>query len=144
MSLPDPDRQPQFYTSVPIKRFVAWLVDTALILLLCLVMIPLTGFIALLIWPVMYLALGFAYRTVTLANGSATLGMRFAGVEMRCSDGSRFDLNMAMAHTAGYTISFAMPVLQVVSVAMMLTTARAQGLSDSALGTVALNRHRRF
>jgi hypothetical protein len=32
------------------------------------------------------------------------------------------------------------PVLQVISIILMLTTAKGQGLSDSLLGTVMLNR----
>ena len=139
-NLPDPDRQPQFYESVPAKRLIAWLVDTVIILALCLIVVLLTAFVGLFIWPLLVAVIGFAYRTVTLANGSATWGMRFAGIELRDANGARFDLALALAHTAGYTISFVIPILQVISVVMMLTTARGQGLTDTFLGTVALNR----
>ncbi|MEC8575989.1 MAG: RDD family protein, partial [Pseudomonadota bacterium] len=37
-------------------------------------------------------------------------------------------------------ISVAIPVLQVISVLMMLTSSRGQGLTDALLGTVMLNR----
>ena len=47
---------------------------------------------------------------------------------------------MAFLHTLGYTVSIGMPLLQVISIVLMLTTERAQGLSDHVLGTVALNR----
>jgi len=77
---------------------------------------------------------------VTIANGSATLRMRFLGIEFRKSNGDRFDLSMAFLHTLGLTVSFAMPLLQVISIVLMLTTARGQGLSDHLLGTVAINR----
>ncbi|HSG55282.1 MAG TPA: RDD family protein, partial [Paracoccaceae bacterium] len=50
----------------------------------------------------------------------------------------------AVAHTLGLSISFAMPLLQVVSIILMLTTARKQGLTDHLLGTVALNRAAAF
>jgi uncharacterized RDD family membrane protein YckC len=138
--LPDPDRQPHFYSGVPAKRFAAWIVDTFLIFALAALIVVLTGFVGLLIWPLLYLAVGFVYRYVTLANGSATWGMRFAGIELRAQDGTRFDTSLAFLHTAGYTISFAVPVLQVISVAMMLTSPRAQGLTDALLGSVAINR----
>lgn len=138
--LPDPDRQPEFYASVPAKRFLAWLVDMLIILLLSLLTVVLTAFVGAFVWPLLVLVIGFAYRVVTLANGSATWGMRFAGVELRRSDGTRFDLTMALAHTTGYTVSIAIPILQVISIVMMLTSARGQGLSDAFLGTVALNR----
>jgi len=138
--LPDPFRQPQFYASVPAKRLVAWVADLVVIVVLCLLALPLTGFLGLFFWPVMLLVIGFAYRVVTLANGSATWGMRFAGVELRDAQGARFDLSLALAHTIGYSISFAFPLLQVISIVMMLTGARHQGLTDAFLGTVALNR----
>lgn len=139
-TLPDPISQPQFYASVASKRLVAWIVDSIVILVLSLIVVLLTAFVGLFIWPLLYLVVGFAYRTVTLANGSATWGMRFAGVEIRNAFGERLDLGLALAHTAGYTLSIAIPLIQVVSIIMMLTSARGQGLTDAFLGTVALNR----
>ena len=138
--LPDPFNQSHFYQSVPGKRLIAWLIDLVLIVVICVLALPLTAFLGLFFWPVMLMVIGFAYRVVTLANGSATWGMRFAGVELRDAYGARFDLSLALAHTVGYTISFAFPILQVISVVMMLTGARGQGLTDAFLGTVALNR----
>ena len=111
-----------------------------LIVVLCVLALPLTAFLGLFFWPVMLLVIGFAYRVVTLATGSATWGMRFAGVELRASDGRRFDLSLALAHTFGYSVSVAFPILQLISVVMMLTGARGQGLTDAILGTVAINR----
>ena len=138
--LPDPDRQPQFYASVPAKRLVAWVVDTLLIVLISLGVVLATAFVGLLIWPLLYLTIGFAYRVVTLANRSATLGMRFAGIEFRTASGNRFDMGHALLHTTGFTLSVAVPILQMSSVVMMLTGPRAQGLTDLFLGTAALNR----
>ena len=138
--LPDPDRQPQFYDSVPAKRLFAWVVDSILIFAACAVVVVLTAFVGLLIWPLLYLVIGFLYRTATLASGSATWGMALAGIEFRNAAGDRLDGGQALWHTAGYTFSMAFPVLQVISVALMLTSPRAQGLTDHAMGTVALNR----
>lgn len=138
--IPDPLRHPQFYDSVPLKRFLAWIIDSIVILLIALIVVTLTLFVGFFIWPLLYLVVGFAYRVVTLANGSATLGMRFAGIELRDAYGARLDMPGAIAHTTGYTISLALPILQVISVVMMLTSARGQGLTDAFLGTVALNR----
>lgn len=138
--LPDPDRQPQFYTSVPAKRLFAWLVDSVLIFLLCAIAVAMTAFVGLLIWPLLYLTIGFLYRVAALSSGSATPGMALAGIELRGPDGARLDGGQALWHTAGFTISMAFPVLQVISVVMMLTSARGQGLTDVAMGTVALNR----
>ena len=138
--LPDPENQPQFYDSVPAKRLVAWCVDMILIVALCLLIVPFTAFAGLFFFPLLLAIVGFIYRVVTLSMGSATWGMRFAAIELRTADGARFDGSMALLHTAGYTLSFAFPLLQIVSVILMLTGPRGQGLTDLALGTVALNR----
>ncbi|WP_170782576.1 RDD family protein [Ruegeria lacuscaerulensis] len=137
--LPDPDRQPEFYQSVATKRFVAWLFDIALISLLCIVPVFLTLGAGLFFLPLIYGVISFVYRVVTITNGSATLGMRFMGIELRDAFGARMDLGKAVAHTAGYFVSMAFFVVQIVSVVMMLTSARCQGLTDSFLGTVMIN-----
>ncbi|GGO57650.1 RDD family protein [Roseovarius pacificus] len=138
--LPDPVTQPEFYSDVPAKRLLAWVVDTVLIVLICLLIVPFTAFTGLFFFPFLLLVVGFAYRVVTIARGSATWGMRLVSLEFRKLDGQRFDLSMALLHTLGLTISFGFPILQVISIVLMLTTERGQGLSDHVLGTVALNR----
>ncbi|WP_170330856.1 RDD family protein [Ruegeria arenilitoris] len=137
--LPDPDRQPEFYQSVAIKRFIAWLFDIAFISLLCTVAIVLTFGLGFFILALIYMVVSFVYRVVTIANGSATLGMRFMGIELRDAFGARMDTGKAVAHTAGYFVSMAFPVIQIISVIMMLTSARCQGLTDAFLGTVMIN-----
>lgn len=139
-ALPDPDTQPEFYADVPAKRLVAFVVDTLVIIVLCLLVVPFTAFTGLFFFPVLMAVIGFAYRVVTIARGSATWGMRLVAIEFRAADGRRFDLGLAFAHTLGLTISFALPLLQVASVVLMLTRPRGEGLSDLVLGTVALNR----
>lgn len=137
---PDPDTQPEFYQDVPVKRLIAWVVDTVLILLLCLLILPFTAFTGLFFFPVLMLVLGFAYRVVTIANSSATWGMRITAIEFRTLQGNKFDTGMALMHTTLFTIAFAFPLIQLVSIVLMLTGARAQGLPDHMLGTVAINR----
>lgn len=139
-ALPDPDYQAEFYASVPSKRLLAWVVDSIVIFALSAAAVVLTAFTGLLIWPLLFLVIGFAYRTVTIAQGSATWGMRFAGIELRNGTGQRLDSTEAVLHTVGYSLSLTFPVLQVISVILMLTSARGQGLSDHLLGTVMLNR----
>ncbi|RLK10918.1 RDD family protein [Ruegeria conchae] len=137
--LPDPDSQPEFYQSVATKRFFAWLFDIAFISLLCTVAILLTFGMGFFILALIYAVVSFVYRVVTIANGSATLGMRFMGIELRDAFGARMDTGKAIAHTAGYFVSMAFPVLQIISVIMMMTSARCQGLTDAFLGTVMIN-----
>lgn len=140
LPLPDPVTQPEFYADVPMKRLLAWLVDTVLIALICLLILPFTAFTGLFFFPLLMLVVGFAYRVVTIANRSATWGMRLMAIEFRTAQGERFGLGLATLHTLGTSFSFALPVLQIISVVLMLTTARGQGLTDHVLGSVALNR----
>lgn len=137
--LPDPDRQPEFYQSVATKRFVAWLFDIAFISLLCTVAILLTAGLGLFFLALVYAVVSFVYRVVTISNGSATLGMRFMGIELRDAFGEKMDTGKAVAHTAGYFVSMTFFVVQIVSVIMMMTSARCQGLTDAFLGTVMIN-----
>lgn len=138
--LPDPETQPEFYADVPSKRLVAFVVDTLVIIAISLLIVPFTAFTGLFFFPVLMAVVGFAYRVVTIARDSATWGMRLVAIEFRARDGGRFDLGLAFAHTLGLTISFMLPLLQVVSIVLMLTQPRRQGVSDLVLGTVAVNR----
>ncbi len=138
--LPDPDGKPEFYADVPVKRLIAWAVDSILIALICAVIVPFTAFTALFFLPFLFLVVGLIYRIATLAGRSATPGMRLMAIEFRTFDGKRFDLGMAAVHTVLYTVSVSMVFPQIISIILMLTSARAQGLSDHFLGTAALNR----
>lgn len=138
--LPDPDRHAEFYADIPLKRGIAWLVDMVLIAVLTVLIVPLTAFTALFYLPVLFLCVNFGYRVVTLARSSATPGMRLMAIHMRTARGEPFGLAEAVLHTLGYTLSIGMMLPQVASVILMLSSARAQGLTDLILGTVALNR----
>ena len=138
--LPDPERQPEFYRDVPLKRLLAFLIDTVAILVLSLIGVVLTAFTALFFFPFLFAAIGFAYRAITIARRSATPGMQVMAIEFRTMSGARFDTSMALMHTVGLTVSFMVPILQIVSMGFMAFGARGQGLTDMALGTVALNR----
>lgn len=141
--LPDPDYQPEFYADVPLKRFLAFVVDTALLVLLVLVIALFSfGFALIFLGPLWWLG-NFAYRWASLANGSATPGMRLVALEFRSADGRRLGPAEAFLHTAGFMFSFTVFPVQILSMALMATTPRAQGLTDLVLGTVALNRRAR-
>lgn len=140
LSLPDPDTQPEFYAGVPVKRFLAWVVDALLILLLCLLILPFTAFTGLFFFPLLMLVTGFLYRWATLAGGSSTWGMRLMSIELRRLDGDRLDGGTAFMHTLGYSLSMAFFLVQCVSMVLMATSYRGQGVSDYLLGTTAVNR----
>ena len=138
--LPDPHTQPQFYTSVPTKRLLAWVVDFLMVAILCVIIVPFTAFTGVFFFPLLMLVVGFAYRVITLANGASTWGMRLMAIELRTATGARPDLAAAFLHTLGYSVSMAFPVLQVISIVLMLTSSRGQGLTDHVMGTVMINR----
>ncbi len=138
--LPDPETEAAFYDGVPTKRFLAWIVDVALIAFMTLLVIPFTAFTGLFFLPLLYAMIGFLYRWVTLARGSATWGMRLSAVEIRRADGARLDPVTAFCHVAGYTVSVALFPLQLISIGLMLITPAAQGLTDLVLGTAGVRR----
>ncbi len=140
--LPDPDYHGEFYADIPTKRAVAWVVDAIITFLLTLLLLPLTAFTALIFFPVFWLVVSFLYRVVTITRGSATLGMRLMSIELRTWRGERFTLGDAILHTGLFTLCFSFLIPQMISAALMLSTARAQGLHDLALGTAAVNRSR--
>ena len=125
--IPAPERQAEFYADVPTKRLLAWCVDTAVILGLSALIGAATVAVSPFAWPLLLRAVGLAYRTVTLARGSATWGMRLMAIEFRTLHGQRLSPSLAFLHSLGLTISFAFPVLQIISIVLMLTQERGQG-----------------
>ena len=139
---PDPHTQPQFYDGIPLKRLMAWVVDVLLIAVLCIVILPFTAFTGIFFFGFLFMVVGFVYRWATLAGGSATWGMRLMAMELRQGDDRPLSGAAAFLHTMGYSISLAFPLLQVISIVLMVTSERRQGLTDMVLGTVPLNRRR--
>ena len=140
MQLADPITQPQFYRDVAAKRFLAWVIDTIIIILVSLLIVPFTAFVAAFFFLGLMAVVGFMYRVITLATGSATWGMRIMAIEIRDPHGAQLDLGQAFLHTAGYTVSWAITPLQLISMVLMATSNRGQGLTDVVLGTAAINR----
>jgi len=137
---PDPARLPDFYRGVPGQRIIAWLIDWVVASVISALLLPLTFFLGLFIFPVMVAVVGFFYRWSTLASGSATWGMRLMAVELRDAEGLRLDGPTAFWHVAlHYGLLIVSPGL-LISGVVTLTTPKRQGLHDLVLGTVALNR----
>ena len=127
------------YRGVALRRGFAWVIDMILIAIIASLVLPFTAFTGVFFFPLLMLVVGFLYRWATIASGSATWGMRIMGVRLQDSYGRDFTGSLAFAHTLGYSISVALPPLQLISVILMLTTARGQGLTDLFLGTEAVN-----
>ena len=139
-ALPDPELLPEFYSWVWAKRFLAWVIDTILILALVGVTLLLTAFTGFLIFPLIFFVVNLAYRAVAVTRWSATPGMLLMAIELRTLSGHRLDERLAFFHSLGFTVSITFPALQVLSVALMLTSPYGQGLSDRLLMTTAINR----
>ena len=103
--LPDPFDYPELYEGVPMKRLLAWVLDTVLIVGICLLILPFTAFIAVFFFPFLIFVVSFAYRVISLANRSATPGMRLMAIEFRDAQDQPFDFSHAMLHTLGYVLS---------------------------------------
>ena len=139
-ALPDPDRHAEFYSGVAFKRGLAWVVDTIFVTLIVALVALVTALTALFILPLVWLAVGFLYRWVTLSGNSATWGMRLMSIHFLDRYGHRFDGATAFVHTLGYSLSMAFVLPQILSVALMMISRRGQGLTDMVLGSVAINR----
>ena len=136
---PQYDDDPRLYDGVTIKRGIAWVFDAVLIAMLCALVLPFTAFTGIFFFPALMLVVGFFYRWFTLAGGSSTWGMRLVGIHFRDHRGAPLSSGLALAHTLGYSVSITVAPLQLISVILMLVTARGQGLTDLVLGTEAIN-----
>ena len=138
----------EFYQDVPPKRLMAWLFDLlftailvaplALVLLVSSVVLIFPIFLIPLVWAVT----AFLYRWNTIANRSATWGMRLMAIELRDADGQPLSRGLAFMHTLGIMASFAFPLAQALSVALMALHDKGQGLTDLVLGTQMVNKGR--
>ena len=114
--LPDPHYDAEFYRDVPAKRLMAWGIDVILISVIVAFIVLMSAMLALFLLPLVYMSVSFLYRWMTLAGGSATLGMRVMSIELRTMQGERLDSATAFLHTLGYTVSVVTFPLQLISV----------------------------
>lgn len=138
--LPDPDRHPEFYATVPAKRVVAWLIDWVASAVIASLLLPFTLFLGIFFFPFLVLFVGFFYRWSTLANGSSTWGMRLMAIDVRDKDGLRLTGSTAFWHVALHYGMFLISPALLISAIATLVSSRKQGLHDMVLGTTALNR----
>ena len=78
--LPDPDRDAQFYTGVPAKRLMAFIIDVVLVWGIAILVSILTLGIGFLIMGFLIAVIDLIYRTLTIGSSSATVGMRLMGM----------------------------------------------------------------
>ncbi|MCG3266365.1 RDD family protein [Yoonia sp. I 8.24] len=128
------------FTGVVVKRGIAWVFDMIAIGIICTLALPFTAFTGIFFFPFLMLVIGFFYRWITIANGSATWGMRMVGITLRDVYDHPLSSQTAFFHTLGYSISICVAPLQLISVILMLVSPQAKGLTDYLLGTYAVNR----
>jgi uncharacterized RDD family membrane protein YckC len=141
----DPIDEPDLYDGILAKRVVAFCIDAILVVLL---LIPgalilgvlgfVTFFLAWLLYPVLFAIVALTYIALTLGGpSSATVGMRFTGVELRTWNGKRMFPLLAVMHAL--TFWFSVGLLTPLVLLVGLLTYRKQLLHDLLLGVVALN-----
>lgn len=143
-ALPDPVTQSEFYDGVAIKRFLAWIVDVFVVVLMTAVIATLPFFVGWFFFPLLFLLINFIYRLASISSRSATWGMRLMNIELRNKDGAHLDTSEALLHTAGYMVASSFFLPQVISVVLMLVSERGQGLHDMLCGTTAIRKPSRY
>lgn len=141
----DAGRDPELFDSILSKRIVAFAIDCFFILALMLPAALLVGIFGLvtlgigwLLFSPLFAIVALGYIALTLGgSGSATLGMRIAGVEFRTWSGQRMFPLLAVLHALIFWISVS--VLTPLILLVGLFTSRRQLLHDLLLGVVALN-----
>lgn len=140
MRLPDPAYDPEFYRALLVKRSLAWAVDLLIVLVIVAGVLVITFFFALFIFPLVWVAVSVAYRTVMLGRYGATVGMMLMSIKLRHLDGRRADSTTCFVHALIFSAAMITVIGQVISVALMLLTPYRQGLNDLILGTTVINR----
>jgi uncharacterized RDD family membrane protein YckC len=140
-----PDTQPDLFDGILSKRIVAFIIDAVLIVALMIpagLLVLILGFVTLgigwLLFPPLFAAVALIYIGLTLGGpGSATPGMRIAGVEVRTWSGQKVFPLLAVMHALLFWFSVGLftPLVLLVG----LFTRRRQLLHDLLLGVVALN-----
>ena len=147
MGVPDPETDPQFYDGVPLRRLIAFLLDTVVIICLWFVLLVILGLVTAatfgLAFPLMLIALagtGLFYRWIMLARRSATVGMMMLGIEVRDSAGERCSDGTAFLHSFAFLATLYFLPLAIIGWILMASSPHRRALHDMMLGTVVINR----
>ena len=147
MGVPDPSRDPQFYQGVPLRRFVAFVVDIGVVLFLLMCLVFVGGalslgaiFFAGPLIMVMFSMTGFVYRWIMLAQRSATVGMILTGIEVRDGNGDEMGTLTGFIHTAGFYATFFFLPLLFIGWFLMFSSPHRRAMHDLILGSVVINK----
>jgi len=142
--LPDPQQDAEFYSGVPVRRGMAWIIDAVIIIALAVIGTLIAGLltlgIAFFFASFLFMATSFLYRVGFIAARSATPGMMAMGIEFRTMTGHKFEFKDALIHTVIYTLLVVSFFGQILSMITMVATEYGRGLPDFVLGSTAINR----
>jgi uncharacterized RDD family membrane protein YckC len=141
----DPVTQPQLFANVIGKRFIAFIIDAAIIFFLTViayVVVALLGIVTLglawLLFGLVFPAVGLGYNAVTIGGrNSATVGQRMMGLEVRMWFGGKVTPLIAAFHALLFWFSLVVfcPILL-----WALFDSRKRCLHDILAGVVVINR----
>jgi uncharacterized RDD family membrane protein YckC len=141
----DPVTQPQLFDGVIRKRFVAFIVDAIIILVLTViayVAVALLGIVTLglawLLFGLVFPAVGLGYNAVTIGGpNSATVGQKMMGLEVRMWYGGKVSPLIAAFHALLFWFSLVVfsPIL-----IWAFFDPRKRCLHDILAGVVVINR----
>ncbi|MEO0343096.1 MAG: RDD family protein [Pseudomonadota bacterium] len=138
--LPDPVQNKNFYEGVAPRRFMAWVLDSLIILVLSLIAMVLSFFTLIFVAPFLVFFISAGYRWLLMRENSATLGMRWMHIEIRNGAGERLGDKQALFHSALFSALFFIPILPIIGMILMATNRFGQGLHDLPFGTTAILR----
>lgn len=141
----DAQTQPELFEGVLSRRIIAFVVDAVIIVALTIpaaLVVLVLGLVTLglgwFLFAPLFAIVALGYVAFTLGGrGSATVGMRMAGIEVRTWNGAPMFPLLAIMHSVvfWFSVSLLTPLILIVG----LFTARKQLLHDLLLGTVAVN-----
>jgi uncharacterized RDD family membrane protein YckC len=141
----DPALNPELYSTMRIRRSMAFLIDVVAITVLMIVasvIVFVLGIVTLglgwLLYFILWPAVAILYYLFSFAGGAPrTPGMAFTGIELRMTDGGKPDLLIGLAHPILFylSVTFLTPFIVLIS----LLSSRKQLGHDIVLGTVAVD-----
>lgn len=132
------------YSGVLSRRVFAFIIDYAIVLLLCIPAAVIVFFLGILtlglgfmLYPALFVIVALLYFGMTLGGPSqASPGMRAMGIALVRVDGQRMDFMTAVVHTVLFWVinSFLTPLILLAG----LFTERSRLVHDMLLGTVII------
>ena len=144
-SAPNPDTDPEYFSTVTVKRAIAYIVDVLIIAMIAVaiaviafVPIVLTlGLLKPLVVGVMTL-IPLAYHTLLIGGErSATMGMRLLAIEVRKLDGGKPGYILALIQTVTFYVTVGLTTWLILLVALF--NQRHRTLHDFLCGTMVIN-----